>query len=381
MIKRVVTAVCVIIIGILLLVFGTNVSNGIRSGISVCGDVVIPSLFPFMILAEFIAIAGAADTLSKPLSPFAKFIFGLPKLTAAPILLSFVSGYPVGASLAKRLYDSGKISHRDAEKMLTFTVNSSPAMLIFAVGIGMLGSKEYGYLLLFVHILASVLNGVLFSRIILAFDDRRRMKKVNHSSTKNKIIEINIPKNKASNLQNTALSNSQKRTEYTSSITNSEHHNTADAFVTATADASVSMLKICGCVILFAGVIASLQSADILALFLEVTVGCKVAVKYGLKVVSAVVGFGGISVIMQVMTVSKGLIRPQILLLSRLTHAGISYVLCSITLSLLPKNAIAVLSTGLPRIFDFSSATAPASAALLLLSTVVMFSAKIANTE
>ena len=189
MIKRAIIAICSVVSGGLILIFGADLSAGIRSGVSVCGDVVIPSLFPFFLLAEFIALSGATDTLSKPLSPFTKFIFGLPKAAAAPIFLSFISGYPVGASLAKRLYDSGKISHRDAEKMLTFTVNSSPAMLIFAVGIGMLGSKEYGYLLLFVHILASVLNGVLFSRIILAFDDRRRMKKVNHSSTKNKIIE------------------------------------------------------------------------------------------------------------------------------------------------------------------------------------------------
>ena len=57
-----------------LLIFGADISAGIRSGISVCGDVVIPSLFPFMILAEFITLSGAADTLSKPLSPFTKFI-------------------------------------------------------------------------------------------------------------------------------------------------------------------------------------------------------------------------------------------------------------------------------------------------------------------
>lgn len=373
MIKRAIIAICSVVSGGLILIFGADLSAGIRSGVSVCGDVVIPSLFPFMILAEFIALSGATDTLSKPLSPFTKFIFGLPKAAAAPILLSFVSGYPVGASLAKRLYDSGKISHRDAEKMLTFTVNSSPAMLIFAVGIGMLGSKEYGYLLLFVHILASVLNGVLFSRIILNFSEKRRVKADGESTKKARIIEIGIQKGESAG--------SQKQAESSPKAVCMQHYNLADAFVTATADASISMLKICGCVILFAGIVASLKSAKILALFLEVTVGCKVAVGYGLRAVSAVVGFGGISVIMQVMTVSKGLIRPQILILSRLTHAAISYGLCEVALSLLPEKSLAVLSTGLPSFNSFSSVTAPASAALLLLSTVVMFSAKIANTE
>ena len=366
MIKRIVVAVCTVVIGGLFLIFGADISAGIRSGISVCGDVVIPSLFPFMILTEFVALSGASDTLSKPISPFTRWLFGLPKVTAAPILLSFISGYPVGASLARRLYDSGKISRSDAEKMLTFTVNSSPAMLIFAVGMGMLGGKEYGYLLYIVHILASVLNGILFSRIILNSGANRRVEKVN------------LP---TFNAQNTIQTIGQKSAYGITKKDDTPHYNIADAFVTATADASVSMLKICGCVILFAGIVASIKSARILALILEVTVGCKVAVNYGIKAISAVVGFGGISVIMQVMTVSKGLIRPWILILSRITHAAISYGLCSVAISLLPEKTVAVLSTGLPQLDSFTSVTAPASAAMLLLAVVVMFSAKIANAR
>lgn len=366
MIKRIVVAVCTVVIGGLFLIFGADISAGIRSGISVCGEVVIPSLFPFMILAEFVALSGASDTLSKPISPFTRWLFGLPKVTAAPILLSFISGYPVGASLARRLYDSGKISRSDAEKMLTFTVNSSPAMLIFAVGMGMLGGKEYGYLLYIVHILASVLNGILFSRIILNSGANRRVEKVN------------LP---TFNAQNTIQTIGQKSAYGITKKDDTPHYNIADAFVTATADASVSMLKICGCVILFAGIVASIKSARILALILEVTVGCKVAINYGIKAISAVVGFGGISVIMQVMTVSKGLIRPWILILSRITHAAISYGLCSVAISLLPEKTVAVLSTGLPQLDSFTSVTAPASAAMLLLAVVVMFSAKIANAR
>lgn len=366
MIKRIVVGVCTVVIGGLFLIFGADISVGIRSGISVCGEVVIPSLFPFMILAEFVALSGASDTLSKPISPFTRWLFGLPKVTAAPILLSFISGYPVGASLARRLYDSGKILRSDAEKMLTFTVNSSPAMLIFAVGMGMLGGKEYGYLLYIVHILASVLNGILFSRIILNLGANRRVEKVN------------LP---TFNAQNTIQTIGQKSSYGITKKDSTPHYNIVDAFVTATADASVSMLKICGCVILFAGIVASIKSARILALILEVTVGCKVAINYGIKAISAVVGFGGISVIMQVMTVSKGLIRPWILILSRITHAAISYGLCSVAVSLLPEKTVAVLSTGLPQLDSFTSVTAPASAAMLLLAVVVMFSAKIANAK
>ena len=373
MLKRILVAIFSIIIGGFFLIFGADISAGIRSGISVCGDVVIPSLFPFMILAEFIALSGASDTLSKPLAPFTRLIFGLPRATAAPIFLSFISGYPVGASLTKRLYDSGKITRDDAEKMLTFTVNSSPAMLIFAVGMGMLGSKEYGYVLFIVHILASVLNGILFSRIILNYGKKKVVVIANSQTS--------TWQSAKQNMRPHAPNPTQTDIQLTNKTNQAQHYNIADAFVTATADASISMLKICGCVILFAGIVSSVNSADILALILDVTVGCNVAVGYGLNVISAVIGFGGISVIMQIMTVSKGLIRPHILIFSRLTHAAISYGLCSVAISLLPERTIAVLSTGLPSSSSFSSVTAPASAAMLLLSVVVMFSAKIANAE
>ena len=373
MLKRIMIACFSIAAIALLLVFGADISAGIRSGISVCGEVVIPSLFPFMILAEFIALSGASDTLSKPLSPLAKRLFGLPKVTAAPIFLSFISGYPVGASLAKRLYDGGKISRMDAEKMLTFTVNSSPAMLIFAVGVGMLGNKKYGYLLFIIHLLASVLNGILFSWILLNLGKKKRVTKAN--------LQKRARKGMIKSAWLRTPTSAQSSDQPTNKIDLAPRYNIADAFVTATADASVSMLKVCGCVILFAGIVASIKSAQMLALVLEVTVGCKVAVVYGLKAISAVVGFGGISVIMQVMTMSKGLIRPHILLFSRLTHAAISYGLCSVAISLLPQRTIAVLSTGLPRFGSFSSVTAPASAAMLLLSVVVMFSAKFVNEK
>ena len=355
MIKRATAVMLSVIGGVVFLVFGADISAGIRSGVSICGEVVIPSLFPFMILSEFIALSGAADMLSRPLGPFAKRVFGLKKSAAAPIFLSFISGYPVGASLAKKLYDGGKITRNDAEKMLTFTVNSSPAMIIFAVGAGMLGSKEYGYLLLTVHITASVINGILFSRILLK-PAYKKGKKRKNSDRENK--------NSISPFKKGAV-----------------HYNIADAFVNATADASVSMLKICGCVILFAGIVSILDSRSIFAMIFEVTVGCKAAVGNGINMVAAVLGFGGISVIMQVMTVSDGLIRPQILVLSRLTHAAISYGLCSAAIRLIPERTVAVLSTGLPQLNGFSSVTAPASAALLLLSAVVMFSAKIADSK
>lgn len=337
MAKRIAVALLAVVLTAALIIFGADISYGIRCGLSACGEVVIPSLFPFMVLANFIAATGASDTVGRPLSYITSRVFALPKCTAATILLSYISGYPVGASLAQKLYSDGQLSKSDAERMLTFTVNSSPAMSIFAVGVGMLGSKEHGILLCCIHIAASLLTGVIFSQIIL----RKRT---------------------ANPIQN--------------KIHNKPKSNVADAFVNATADASSAMLKICGCVILFAGIVAAVKGFDFISPLLEVTVGCRYAVKHGLPLIAATLGFGGLSVIMQVLTLSKGLIRPHILLTSRAVHAALSYLLCSATIKLLPETAVPVFSTGVPSFSSVTSLTAPVSAALLLLSAVVMCSAK-----
>ncbi len=339
MVKRLVILLITSASIIAVIVLGGDLSDGIRCGLSVCGEVVIPSLFPFMVLANFIEVSGAARIFGKPISYVTKPIFKLPRECAAPIFLSFISGYPVGAALANRLYKRGSVTRRDAERMLTFSVNSSPAMAIIAVGSGMLGDKVYGLLLYIVHITASVITGTVFTRLVL---------RKNKNSGNNSVSDL-------SEAEKTGL---------------------PDAFVSATADASAAMLGICGCVLIFAGAVAALDRLQWLAPLLEVTVGCSYATQWGLPLVSATLGFGGLSVIMQVLTISGGIIRPHILVASRITHAAISFLLCIPAMAFLPEKTVAVISTGLPEAVSAVSVAAPASAAMMLLSVVVLWSAK-----
>ncbi len=336
MIKKLVPIIISVCGVAMLILCGADISAGIRCGLSVCGEIVIPSLFPFMVMANFIAMSGAADYIGKGFAFVTKPIFRLPESCATPIFLSYISGYPIGAAMARRLVDNGETEKTDAERMLAFTVNSSPAMAIFAVGAGMFQSREIGFFLFAVHAVSSVITGIVFTRIFI----------------KRKVVKVS------------SIANKTKR------------DGLADVFVQSVSDASAAMLGICGCVILFAGITQSFDDFGWSAMLFEVTVGCRYAARYGLPAVAAVLGFGGISVIMQILTLSKGLIRPTVLILSRITHAGISFLLCKILLSILPEYAISVWSTGVPETVYAVNITAPVSAAMLLLSVVIMASAK-----
>jgi hypothetical protein len=82
----------IIIVCIMLLVFSKECANGALSGIEMCLNVLIPSLFPFMAVSSFIVKSGIADLLGKPFGKITKTVFGLSPCFAPILLLSVTGG-------------------------------------------------------------------------------------------------------------------------------------------------------------------------------------------------------------------------------------------------------------------------------------------------
>ena len=83
----------------------------------------------------------------QPTAPFFKVVFGLSPGGAYVFLLGLLTGYPMGAKLTADLYYAGKISRQEAEYLLTFCNNPSPAFLITYVGhICLEGKLHIGFL-------------------------------------------------------------------------------------------------------------------------------------------------------------------------------------------------------------------------------------------
>ena len=125
-------------------------ARGAKIGITLCGGVLIPSLFPFAVPVIFIINASAfKETKHKVL-----FVF----------LLSLIGGYPIGAKLISELYKSGGIDIKTAKKILPFCINAGPAFVVIAVGRGILKNIILGYILLAAQSIAAVLIAVCFIR-------------------------------------------------------------------------------------------------------------------------------------------------------------------------------------------------------------------------
>ena len=133
-----------------------------RSGLRLCYNVIIPSLFPFFVLSSLVVDLGLAGYLGRALEVVMRPLFNVPGSCAAALALGFVGGYPVGARTAIALYENGQCTKTEAERLLAFCNNSGPAFIFGVVGAGVFASSRAGLLLYLAHAAASLCVGILF---------------------------------------------------------------------------------------------------------------------------------------------------------------------------------------------------------------------------
>ena len=134
-----------------------------RAGLSLCAQMIVPSLLPFFILSSLLQQLGLPGILGRLLSPVTQKLFGIGGAGASALLLGVTGGYPLGADAVAWLRRSGALTREQAERALAFCNNSGPAFLVGAAGVGVFHSAGYGLLLYGVHVLSAVLVGMLFA--------------------------------------------------------------------------------------------------------------------------------------------------------------------------------------------------------------------------
>lgn len=165
---KTIMTVCVIYFASAMIISPHACIDTAKNSVELCLNVVIPSLFPFMVCSNLFIHLGMANMLSRNLSPIMRPLFGISGGGALAVILGFLSGYPIGASTATNLYQSGCISKSDAERLLAFCNNSGPLFVLGAVGVGMMHSRNAGLFLYVIHILSALITGIIFKRYHLS---------------------------------------------------------------------------------------------------------------------------------------------------------------------------------------------------------------------
>lgn len=149
-------ATFILMVIVLLCIFPKKYSAICLEGIFLWAKVVLPSLFPFLILTTLLTKLGVLQKLSIYLNKFF-YRLKLPSLTAGVFLISILSGYPIGAKMIADLYTQNAITEKEATRMALLCSTSGPMFIIGSVGAVLFNSAIAGCILFIAHILAVIL--------------------------------------------------------------------------------------------------------------------------------------------------------------------------------------------------------------------------------
>lgn len=147
-------------VGMLILILdGKTALEGAQQGVSLCLKTVIPSLFPFVLMS--ILLTGTFLGTDIPvLHPLGKLLH-IPRGAESILISAFLGGYPVGAQSIAEAYRTGQLKKADAERMLAFCNNAGPSFL-FGMVTSMFPRKWMVWALWEIHIVSALLVSALF---------------------------------------------------------------------------------------------------------------------------------------------------------------------------------------------------------------------------
>ncbi len=320
---------------IFLLVFSDEIRTGFVDGLKNCSEIIIPSLFPFLIAASLTGSGKLPPKINRIISPITGFLFGLPAEVVFTVILGQLGGYLSGAKSAQSLCSSDRISAGQAEKLMLFCINPGIGFTVNALGNIMLSSRNSGRIIFLSICLSSLVCG-----IVCRFIPCKTSKKSNEN--------ILVP-------------------------------SFSEAVVSSVSSGTFSLLTACAFVCIFSGitsVIVTYITNENLRLatvcLLEITNGCLLASKeMSLPFICFICAFGGICVHMQIFAVADNFrIRLPLFYAFRILHALLAFLICSFILWLFPTEQQVILNiTPEAELWSFS---APASVSMLFLSSLLI---------
>ncbi len=310
-------------------------SEGIKNGINLLLSTVIPSLFPFLVLSSYIALSPAFFKISEIFKFPVSKLFKINQNGFIPVLLGITGGYPIGAKVTADLYKNNRLTQNEAERLLYFAVNSGPAFTITAVGTSILGNYYSGIILY----ASSVLTSFTIGFLLRFLSDKKSI------NTTPEIFE-----------------------------------NKEAIFIKSVASGANSAINISSWIMVFSCISALFNDFKttfgtklFVTSVLEVTSACKFSGEFvSLPVISAILGFGGLSVIFQVSPFVKECgVEMKKFVASRILNASLSAFFTHQLIKIFPK-AVETVVFSVTEASVKSNTSAFLSVTILLLMCVIL---------
>ena len=320
---RGITIILLISFAVLMATKSAYYMDSTRKGLHLYAVAVLPSLFPFYFCSLMLTKIGAANILSKLFEAPMKKLYHTPKESAYIMFLSVLSGYPVGASCTKELYDSCALSSEDAKTIAAFASTSGPIFMLGTVGSAIFNNVYVGIIIAISHYIAAFLNGFIY---------RKRKKPCELSQEK-------------ASIQNTRTDECHIDSILSESVSKSTLSMLTLGGYIVLAGLVVDTLSLIGLDTLFFTVLGSAAQPFVALVFgfVEMTRGCIECSKcnfkpLGVAMATAIISFGGLSVMFQNYSfLSKCKMKFSEVLTRKITQSLIAFALAIIFALILKK--------------------------------------------
>lgn len=285
---------------------------------------VLPALFPFFFFTKLLTALGVAENVSELMHKPVYTLYNSPKEGGYVLLMSLMSGYPVGAKLIADFYEMKAINTDEAKRIAAFTSSSGPLFILGTLGVSVIGSYKAGIIILVSHYAATLINGLIYRG--------KRIKNAERSAAV--IPQIGYDKALSESVYGAIIS-------------------------ILTVGSFIALFNLIGDILTDIKVLPLIENAAALFLkllklpenlsrgigfgIIEMTRGCIYLAASGasytaiIPLTAASVTFGGLGIALQSLTyLTKCGIRPFFYIMTKLSQTAIAFALCLILCLLIP---------------------------------------------
>ncbi|MDF2610144.1 MAG: putative rane protein [Lachnospiraceae bacterium] len=164
--KKLFTKAGIVLFLAIILLFPAASYQGAKKGLLLWFNTILPTLLPFIIISNLIIKLQIHKSLSKLFYPLFHLLFGVSKGGCYPILIGFLSGYPVGAKSTADLVTNGIIDEEEGQFLLSLCNNVSPMFVMSYIAIAQLDMEHIRVSLLLIIYLSSIISAMLYFKLL-----------------------------------------------------------------------------------------------------------------------------------------------------------------------------------------------------------------------
>lgn len=294
----------VLVVLLLLLLEPARYFTSVQKGVLLFASSVLPSMLPYFFFTKILTGTGCVFSLASSVGKPVGKAYRTGPLVTYPLLMSLLSGYPVGARVLADLYENRMLSGEEARRAASFCSTSGSMFVLGSVGAVILKDGRAAVVILIAHYLGALLNGFFY----------RGKKGSAHP------LVLFSPQSKA------LLSDAMYQSVLSLAL--------VGGFIAVTnllGDMFFDLLLRLG----LGGVLSGKLPGAVLYSVFEVTRGCVEFAALGIKRIwtaafcALAVSFGGLSVVLQsIAFLGKTGLKPGKFLLMKTTQAALSFALC-----------------------------------------------------